>query len=146
MSASQQPTINAAAPAYTEFHPRWYRPRVSVYWWLGQRQYLKFILRELSSVFVATFVVITLLQLRALSKGPEAYARFQHRLQNPAVIGLNVISLFFVLFHTITWFNLTPRALPIRFRGKRLPEALIAAPNYAVCLVVSVAIAWLILR
>ncbi len=145
MSPNQQPTINGA-PAYTEFHPRWYRPRVSVYWWLGQRQYLKFILRELSSVFVAVFVVITLLQLRALSKGPEAYARLQHKVQNPAVIGLNVISLFFVLFHTVTWFNLTPRAMPIRFRGKRLPEALIAAPNYAVWLVISVAVAWLVLR
>jgi fumarate reductase subunit C len=134
------------APTYTEYHPRWYRPRVSVYWWLGQWRYMKFILRELSSVFVAVVVAMTLFQLRALRSGPEAYARWQHRLQTPAVIALSVISLFFVVFHTITWFNLTPRAMVIRLRGKRLPDFLVAAPNYAVWIVVSGALAWLVLR
>lgn len=132
--------------SYTQYHPRWYRRRVSVYWWLGQRQYLKFILRELSSVFVAIFVVITLFQLYALRSGPEAYARFEHWMQTPAAIAINLVSFFFVVFHTITWFNLTPRAMPIRFRGKRLPEVMISAPNYAVWLVVSAGIAWLVLR
>ena len=37
---------------YTEFHPRWYRRRVSTYWWLKQRSHLAFILRELSAIFV----------------------------------------------------------------------------------------------
>lgn len=134
------------APGYTEFHPRWYRPHVSVYWWLGQWQYLRFILRELSSVFVAAFVVVTLFQLRALRGGPEAYARFQHWLKTPAAIVLNTISFFFVLFHAITWFNLAPAAMAIRVRGKRLPDILIAAPNYALWLVLSVAVAWLVLR
>jgi fumarate reductase subunit C len=145
MSASKQGTISGA-PAHTEYHPRWYRARVSVYWWLGQRQYLKFILRELSSVFVAYFVIITLLQLNALRNGPEAYVRLQHWLQTPVAIVLNAISFFFVVFHTITWFNLAPSAMPIRVRGKRLPEFLVAAPNYAAWLVVSVAVGWLILR
>jgi len=145
MSSLRQETIKTA-PLHTEYHPRWYRGRVSVYWWLGQRQYLKFILRELSSVFVAYFVIITLLNLIALRNGPEAYARFQHWLQTPLAIALNTISFFFVVFHTITWFNLAPRAMPIRVRGKRLPEFLVAAPNYAMWLVVSVAVAWLVLR
>jgi fumarate reductase subunit C len=132
--------------AYTEFHPRWYRPHVSVYWWLGEWRYLRFILRELSSVFVAAFVIVTLLGLRALRNGPEAYARFQHRLQTPTAIALSTISVFFVLFHTITWFNLAPRAMAVRLRGKRLPDIVIAAPNYALWLVVSVAVGWLVLR
>jgi fumarate reductase subunit C len=107
---------------------------------------LKFILRELSSVFVALVVVMTLLQLRALRSGPEAYARLQAQLKTPAVIAISVISLFFVVFHTITWFNLTPRAMPVRLSGKRLPEWLVAAPNYAVWIVVSGVVAVLILR
>lgn len=138
--------IVKAGPSYTEFHPRWYRPPVSVYWWLGQWRYLKFILRELSSLFVASFVVITLLQVRALRNGPEAYSRFEHWLQSPWVIALNLVSLLFVVFHTITWFNLTPRAMPIRVRGKRLPEFLVAAPNYAIWLLASIVVAWFVLR
>ena len=145
MSAVSRETIKTTA-VYKEFHPRWYRERVSVYWWLGQWQYLKFILRELSSVFVAIFVVITLFQMRALLSGPGAYARFEHWLRTPAAIALNLISFFFVLFHAITWFNLAPRAMAIRVRGKRLPDLLVAAPNYALWLVVSVVVAWFILR
>lgn len=139
----QQP-INV--PIYTEYHPRWYRPRVSVYWWLGQWRYLKFILRELSSVFVALVVILTILQVRALHEGSQAYARFQHELQTPAVISISLISLFFVVFHTITWFNLTPRAMAVRVRGKRIPEWLVAAPNYAIWIAISAAVTLLVLR
>ena len=133
------------APLYTEYHPRWYRPHVSVYWWLGQWRYLKFILRELSSVFVAAVIVMTLFQLRALRNGPEAYAHFQQRMQSPVIIAFAVISLFFVVFHSITWFNLTPRAMPVRLRGKRIPEWMVAAPNYALWAIVSFIISWLVL-
>ena len=141
----KQATINET-PAYTEFHPRWYRPHVSVYWWLGEWHYLKFILREISSVFVAWFVILTLVQLWALRSGRESYARFEHWLQNPVVIAVNVISLFFVVFHAVTWFNLAPKAMAVRFRGKRLPDILLAAPNYAMWAVVSVAVGWILLR
>ena len=133
-------------PVYSAYQPRWYRPRVSTYWWLGQWGYLKFILRELSSIFVAYFVVLVLLQLWALHDGPEAYAAFQSWLRTPGIVALNVVSLAFVLFHTITWFNLAPRALVVRLGGTRLPDPLIAGSNYVAWLVVSVAVAWLILR
>ena len=131
---------------YTPYHPRWYRPRVSVYWWLGEWHYLKFILRELSSVFVAVTVIETLMLIRALRSGPDAYARFLECMRNPWVVLLNVVSLFFVLFHTITWFNLAPSAMPVRMAGKRVPDALVAAPSYVAWLVISVFVAWLVLR
>ena len=86
MSGMKQETTKGS-PSYTEFHPRWYRPPVSVYWWLGEWHYLKFILRELSSVFVAVFVIETLVALlSALRNGPEAYGHFQHCMRNPLVI------------------------------------------------------------
>ncbi len=118
----------AATPPYTLNHPRWYRKRVSTYWWLQRWEYLRFVLREISSVFVAIFVVETLFQIYALSRGPEAYADFQSLLKNPVVIAINVISFFFVVFHSITWFDLSARAMSIRvggnlvrdFRGYRL--------------------------
>ena len=134
------------ATQYTPYHPRWYRTRVSTYWWLWNWYYLKFVLRELSSIFVAYFVVITLLQIHSLSRGPEAYARFEERTRNPLMIALNAISLLFVLFHTITWFNLAPRAIVARVGGKRVPDIMIAGSNYVAWLVISAAVAWFILR
>jgi len=129
---------------YTEFHPRWYRPRVSVYWWMGQRQYFKFILRELSSVFVAIFVVETLFLLAALKGGPQAYADFQSTMASPPMIALNIVSFLFVLFHTISWFNLAPSAMPVRLGGKRVPAFLVAAPSYVAWIVISAAVYWFV--
>ena len=128
-----------------EFHPRWYRERVSTYWWLGRWPYTRFILRELTSIFVAWAVVLTLLLLRALSAGPQAMAELQEWLRTPVLLALNGVSLLFVLYHSITWFNLAPSAMAVRVRGKRVPDALIAAPNYVAWAAITAAVAWFLL-
>ena len=86
-------------PVYREFHPKWYRTRVSTYWWLSQWSYTKFILRELSSVFVAYFIVITLMQVQALGQGPAEYVAFQELMTHPFVVLLNVVAFLFLLLH-----------------------------------------------
>src|SRR4030095_12471136 len=105
----------------TEYLPKSYHAPVSTYWWLARWPYLKFILRELSSVFVAFFVVVTLLQIRALVHGPDAYAVFQEWLRHPLVLAANAVTFLFVMFHALTWFNLAPKAMVVRLRGQRLP-------------------------
>src|SRR6516225_5130397 len=119
--ATQSVSSTKRAPQYTLYHPRWYRPRVSVYWWAGEWHYLKFILRELSSVFVAICVIETLCLIRALNNGPESYANFLQTMRNPLLVILDIIAFFFVVFHAITWFNLAPSAMPVRLGGKRIP-------------------------
>ena len=66
----------SAPVQYTLYHPKWYRRAVSVWWWLENWSYTKFVLREITSVFVAFFAIIYLWQLRALVSGPDAYAAF----------------------------------------------------------------------
>lgn len=133
-------------PAYTQYHPKWYRSRISTYWWLGRWPYLRFILRELSSVFVAIWVVITLLQIRGLIQGPEAYAKLQGSMKSSLFITLNAVSFLFVLFHTVTWFRAAPQAMTVRVMGKRIPGALVVVANYALWLALSSAVAWFLLR
>ncbi len=86
------------------------------------------------------------MQISALSRGPADYAQFQEWLRNPIVIVLNAVSLLFVVFHAVTWFNLAPKAMAIRAGGKRVPDVLIAGPNYVAWLVISAAVAWLLVR
>jgi fumarate reductase subunit C len=138
--------IMEQSPPKTEEFSRPYYARMSTWWWLSRWKFLKFILRELSSLFVAWSVVMILLLIGALSRGPDAYARFQEWLKNPLVIAVNVVSFLFLLFHTISWFNLAPRALALRVRGKRVPDVLIAAPNYVAWLAISAVVAWILLR
>jgi fumarate reductase subunit C len=130
---------------YTLYHPKWYRKPVSTYWWTAQWSHFKFILRELTSVFVAYFVILTLLLLHSLADGPESYAAFLDWLKTPVAILINLIAFGFVLFHTITWFNLTPRAMTVRLGGQRLPDWMVALPNYIAWIVISAIVAWVIL-
>ena len=96
---------------------------------------------------MALSVAIILWQLSALRNGPEAYAQFQDRMQSPWMIAVSVIIFGFVMFHSITWFNLTPRAMPaVRVGGKRVPEVMIALPNYFIWIAISAIVAWAVLR
>jgi fumarate reductase subunit C len=136
----------SAGPAYTLYHPRWYRRRVSVWWWLRKRSYAWFVLRELTSVFVAFFAVILLWQVRALAAGPEAYERFLARLGTPLVLAIDAVAFLLVLVHAITWFNLTPKAMVVRLGGKRMPDWAIVGSNYAAWVVLSAIVAFVVLR
>jgi fumarate reductase subunit C len=136
----------APVPAYTLNHPRWYRKRVSTYWWLQRWEYLRFVLREISSVFIAYFVVLMLFEVYFLARGPQAYADFQDLLKNPLIIALNFVSFFFVVFHSITWFNLSARAMTVRVAGKRVPGFLISGSNFAAWVVISTVIVWFLMR
>ena len=131
---------------YTPYHPRWYRRRMSVWWWLKNRAYSMFVLRELTSVFVAFFAMLYLWQLRALAAGPDAYAQFVARLKTPLFLTVDTIAFLFVLFHTITWFNLTPTAMVVRVKGKRVPDRIVAGSNYVVWVLLSGIVAWIFTR
>ena len=131
---------------HTPYHPRWYRRRMSVWWWLKNRAYARFVARELTSVFVAFFSVLYLWQLRAVAQGPAAYADALARLKTPLFLAVDTVALLFVLFHTITWFNLTPTAMVVRVRGKRVPDTIVAGSNYVAWVVLSAVVGWIFAR
>lgn len=132
-------------PAYTAYHPRWLRSRPSTYWWLERPAYLAFITRELSSIFIAWFVVYLLLLVRAVSQGDTSYRHLLGWSRHPIVVVLNVVTLFFVVFHAVTWFNLAPRAMVVHALGKRVPGSLISASNYLAWAGASALVFWLLL-
>lgn len=135
----------AAEPnRYSEFYPQLYRPDISTFWWLRRRSYLLFVLRELSSIFVAWSVVYLLLFINAVRQGDGAYRDFLDWAASPWLLVINLITLAFVTFHAVTWFNLTPQAMPSRVRGRPIPRGLVAGSAYLGWIVVSAFVAWLL--
>jgi fumarate reductase subunit C len=130
---------------YGEFYARWYKPRISRLWWLRRRSYLVFVIRELSSVFVAWFVVFLLLLVRAVAQGEREYQRFLDLSANPWMLALNVITLFFVVFHTVTWFAAAPQAIVVRLRGRRVPANVVLLLHYAAWVLLTGLLAWIVL-
>lgn len=121
-----------------------YRRPVSTWWWTRKRTYFVFVMRELSSLFVAWFVVYLLLLLRAVTRGPAAYDEFLDLAASPWLVGLNVLAASFLLLHVVTWFNLTPQAMSVRVRGRPVPAAAIIGAQYAGLAVVSALVVWLV--
>src|SRR5690242_10915322 len=108
-------------PEYSAFKPKPFRPEMSPYWYLDRWPYLRFTIRESSSIFVAWFAVVMLMQIHAISEGPGAYALFQAWMSEPLVIITNFIAFFFVAFHAATWFLLVPRVFVRHFMGNVIP-------------------------
>ena len=122
-----------------------YRRPLPWTWWLEKRNYLLLMLREMTSVFIAAYLIVFLFQLAQLTQGAEAYAAFLERLASPGWILFHLLALVAALYHTITWFNLTPKVFVVRMGEERLAPVFIAAPNYVLWVVISAVITWIVL-
>ena len=123
---------------------RMYRRPVSTWWWLRKRSYFLFVMRELSSIFIAWLVVYLLLLVAAVGRGQTAYEDFLDFAANPAVVVLNVVGFAFVVLHAITWFSLTPKAMDARLGNRPVPPAAVIASQYVGLVVVSAFVVWLV--
>jgi fumarate reductase subunit C len=123
-----------------------YRRPISTWWWLRKPTYFLFVMRELSSFFVAWFVLFLLLLVRAVDHGEAAYANFLDWAASPVVVAINVVGFAFIVLHAVTWFSLTPQAMALRVRGWSVPGWLIIGVQYAVLAIVSAFVWWWVLR
>ena len=123
-----------------------YRRPMSFWWWLARPAYFSFIVRELSCLFVGAFAVVTLLQIRAVGDGPQAYAAFAAMLGSPAFIAFSAAAFLLVVFHAVTWFRAVPTTIVLRVGEQRVPAGVIAGAHYAGWLAVSVVVAFIVLR
>lgn len=130
-SRALEPCEGAAARTLPAPARRPYRRPLARTWWLQRASYFLFLLRELTSVFVAGYCVFLLYALHRLGQGPTAYAALLAQLRSPASVALHLVALAFVLYHALTWFNLTPKILVVRLGEEQLPPRWIAGAAYA---------------
>jgi fumarate reductase subunit C len=123
-----------------------YRRPMPVFWWIRKRSYFVFVMRELSSLFIAWLVLYLLLFVRAVGRGEAAYDDFLDWASSPWLVALNVVALAFVVLHTVTWFSLTPQAMVLDVGRRRVPPVAIIGAQYAGLVVVSAFILWLVTR
>jgi fumarate reductase subunit C len=125
---------------------RVYHRPISTWWWLRKRSYFVFVMRELSSIFVAWFVGYLMALVYSVGQGDTSYQDFLAWADTPWVVVLNVVASVFLALHVVTWFSLTPKAMDVRIRGQKAPAALIIASQYAGLAVVSTFVFWLVTK
>lgn len=116
---------------------RLHRPMPSG-WWLKKPNYLLFILREVSAVFIALVAVATILQVQALKSGPAAYASLTDALSTPVAVACAVVALLFAILHSVTFFLLAGKVLVVQMGDERVPPAAIIAGHFAAWAALSV--------
>lgn len=112
-------------------------------WFLRHPRYLRYMAREVTCVFIGLHAVILLVALRRLSEGREAYEAFLQNLTGPAGVLLQLVVLAFAVYHSTSWFNVTPKAMPVLIGENFLPGAVIVGAHYAAWLVASLAVLFL---
>jgi len=106
-------------------------------WWLGQRRYVVYMARELTSLFVGFYCALLVLGLWRLAQGAAAWEAFLAALSSPLGVAFQVVCLAFAAFHSVTWFALTPKAMPLMLRGELVPAKTIVGLHYGAWAVVS---------
>lgn len=114
-------------------------------WWLTRPTYRLFMLREWTSLFVGGYALFLLVVVwRAGDR--QAFDALFDSLRSPVSVVLHLVALAMVVFHSVTWFNLTPQIIVLWRGKKRVSSTLIASAHYGLWAVVSVVVAWLALR
>jgi len=114
--------------------------------WLHRRPYFMFIVREMTSLFIAGFCLFLLAFIYTLGQGSEAYNSMVEVLKSTFMITVHWVVLVFALYHSYTWFNLTPKVMVVWIGSRKIPEYVVLGGVYSGWIAVSLAIAWLILK
>jgi succinate dehydrogenase subunit C len=117
-----------------------YRRPMKPTWFLRNRYLVLFMIREITSLFVAAYCFFLLAMLFRASQGPEMFTRFYESLKRPEALAFHLVTLLFVVFHSITWFNLTPKAVIIWRGEEKVPPHVIQGAHYGLWAVMSLVV------
>ena len=90
-----------------------YLRKIERSWWLGHRRYVVYMIRELTSLFVALYCVLLVAGLVRLAEGPAAWDGFVAAISSPWAVFFQLLCLVFATFHSVSWFAVTPKAMPL---------------------------------
>ncbi len=113
---------------------------ISNTWWLEKPEYIVYMLRELTSVFVGGYAVVMLVGLCRLSQGEAAYEAFLAGLTSPIAIAFHVVALLFAVLHSATFFFAAPAALPLQIGEEKVSPGIVAGAHYVAWAVVSLVV------
>lgn len=107
-------------------------------WWRREPRLFRYIVREGTSVFVGLYAAILTDGMIRLAQGRAAWEGYLAALSSPLGVTVQLVCLSFALFHTATWFGVTPKAMPpILVKGERIPDRLIVRGHFVLWAAVS---------
>ncbi|MBT8420943.1 MAG: fumarate reductase subunit C [Gammaproteobacteria bacterium] len=112
-------------------------------WYLRQGRYVRYMAREVTSLFIGLHAFLLICGLGALSQGEVAYNEFLAVLESPFYVVFLIVALLFVIYHSIAWFNVTPQAMPVQVGEDFLPGGIIIGAHYGIWAVATIVVLFL---
>ena len=109
-------------------------------WFLRQPRYMRYMAREVTCIFIFAYTFLLICALGSLADGPEAFQGFLNSLRSPLGVLFNLAVLVVTVYHSATWFNVTPQAMPIQRGEEFVPGNVIVGAHYGAWAVVSLII------
>lgn len=116
---------------------RVYKAEMRRGWWLRQRHYFLYIVREFTALPLALWLLWLLYEIHRVANGPKGY----YPPASPAFVVFSVICLGFALYHSITFLSLAGVIINLKVVDKPVPSRLIVFSQFAAWLIASVVIA-----
>ena len=106
-------------------------------WFLSQPRYKRYMAREVTCIFIFAYTFLLIWGLKRLSEGPDAFNAFVQALGSPLGVLFNLVVLIAAVYHSTSWFNVTPQAMPIQRGEEFVPGKIIVGAHYALWAVAS---------
>jgi fumarate reductase subunit C len=109
-------------------------------WFFKHPRYMRYMAREVTCIFIGAYTLMLLCGLHRLAEGKAQYEAFLQALSTPCSVAFLVASLAFSLYHTFTWFNVAPKALPLQRGEEILPDSVVSTAHYVIWVILSIAV------
>ena len=107
------------------------RPISRTGWWTTSSRYRDYMAREVTCVFIGAYTMMLVWGLMRLSQGEVMWNHFVEGIGHWTWMPFHILCFGFALYNTITWFQVTPKAMPLMYKGKRVPGSVIVGGHWA---------------
>lgn len=101
-------------------------------WYFKQPRYMRYMAREVTCIFIGAYTFLLIVALGNLAAGKEYFDAFVQALGSPLGVLFNLAALVAAAYHSTSWFNVTPQAMPIQRGEEFVPGHIIVGAHYAV--------------
>ncbi len=109
-------------------------------WYFKNARYLRYMSREITCLFIGAFGLLMVCTLERLSEGQLAYESFLASLRGPWSTFWLLLIFIFAVHNSTSWFNVTPKALPVQIGEEFLQGKYIILAHYALWALVSLVV------
>jgi succinate dehydrogenase subunit C len=119
-------------------------------WWRRDPFFMRYMAREVTSIFVAAYAIVLLVGVIRLSQGEAAFDAYLAALKSPGSIVFHALLFAVFAYHTYSWFDIMPKTMPpVVVGGKKLSNGTVTGLGIAAavaCSLVLIAVVMVLAR